>query len=127
MPTERIIRGQHINPLLLEQAKKMRREMTPEEKSLWEALRGNRVGGWHFRRQQLFGGYIADFYCHATGVVIELDGKWHETQLEYDAARDQALSEYGIRILRIKNEEVRHNLPEVMARIAAACQERSQT
>ncbi|HCF30201.1 MAG TPA: restriction endonuclease, partial [Cyanobacteria bacterium UBA11049] len=80
------------------------------EKILWHHLRTNKLNGLHFRRQQVIDGFIVDFYCHAAGVVIEVDGAVHLQQVEYDARRDQILSLRGLRILRITNEEVKHNL-----------------
>ncbi|MCW5854149.1 MAG: DUF559 domain-containing protein [Anaerolineae bacterium] len=127
MPTERIVRGGHVNSAVVGLAKQLRREMTPEEKRLWECLRGNRLGGRHFRRMQVIGGYIADFYCHSVGLVVEVDGKWHATQVEYDTERDRVIAEQGIYVLRVTNDEVRQNLPGVIARIAALCRERSGT
>jgi very-short-patch-repair endonuclease len=47
--------------------------MTPEEKILWQHLRANRLQGYHFRRQQIIDGFIADFYYHATALVVEID------------------------------------------------------
>ena len=44
-------------------ALQMRRAMTEAEVRLWEQLRGNQLGGLHFRRQQVIDGFIADFYC----------------------------------------------------------------
>ncbi|NJN96810.1 MAG: DUF559 domain-containing protein [Anaerolineales bacterium] len=96
--------------------------MTQEEKILWQYLRANRLNGLHFRRQQVIDGFIADFYCHAARLVIEVDGEIHQQQVEYDAERDRILSARGLRLLRIKNEEVRQNLNSVLARIAKACE-----
>ena len=42
-------------------AAQMRREMTPSETRLWERLRANRLDGLSFRRQQVIGGFIANF------------------------------------------------------------------
>lgn len=96
--------------------------MTPEEKILWQHLRANRLQGYHFRRQQIIDGFIADFYYHATALVVEIDGKIHENQVEYDAQRDKVLSARGLRLLRIKNEEVRENIDKVLKDILQACQ-----
>ncbi|MBH8562944.1 DUF559 domain-containing protein [Nostoc sp. CENA67] len=116
-----IIVGQKINSIKLERAKELRRQMTPEEKILWQHLRTNHLHGLHFRRQQIIDGFIADFYCHAAGLVIEVDGKIHQQQAEYDAERDKVLSARGLRLLRIKNEEVRQELDQVLMRISKAC------
>ncbi|HEY9633431.1 MAG TPA: DUF559 domain-containing protein [Coleofasciculaceae cyanobacterium] len=95
--------------------------MTQEEKILWQQLRANKLNGLHFRRQQIIDGFIADFYCHTARLVIEVDGEIHQQQAEYDAERDQVLSARGVRLLRIKNEQVRQNLDSVLARISQAC------
>ncbi|QSJ16475.1 DUF559 domain-containing protein [Nostoc sp. UHCC 0702] len=116
-----IIVGQKINSVKVQRAKELRRQMTPEEKILWQHLRTNRLHGLHFRRQQIIDGFIADLYCHVAGLVIEVDGKIHEQQAEYDAERDKVLSARGLRLLRIKNEEVRQELDQVLMRISKAC------
>jgi very-short-patch-repair endonuclease len=116
-----IVIGQKINSNKLEQAKKLRRQMTKAESILWQHLRRNNLNGLHFRRQQIIDGFIVDFYCHAVGLVIEVDGKIHDRQVEYDAAREKVLAARGLYILRIKNEEVEENLVGVLDRIRQIC------
>jgi very-short-patch-repair endonuclease len=41
-------------------------------------------------------------------------------QAGYDAARTETLKQHGIRVIRVRNEEVQHNIWGVVARIAAA-------
>jgi very-short-patch-repair endonuclease len=95
--------------------------MTPEERMLWQELRGGRLGlGARFRRQQIVHGYIVDFYCHSAELVVEVDGPVHDDQTEHDAMRDQILESLGLRVLRVTNREVRHNLDAVLTRIHAA-------
>lgn len=48
-----IVRGQRISAAKLTLAKQMRREMTLEDRMLWNQLRGNRRNGLNFRRQQV--------------------------------------------------------------------------
>jgi len=74
MDKKKIITGQKIKPEKLERAKELLREMTPAERCLGQDLRANRLGGWHFRRQQIIDGFIVVFYCHKAGLVIEVDG-----------------------------------------------------
>ncbi|WP_254565710.1 endonuclease domain-containing protein [Oscillatoria sp. HE19RPO] len=118
-----IVIGQKVSSDKVQQARTFRRQMTEEEKILWQYLRANRLNGWHFRRQQIIDGFITDFYCHAAGLVVEVDGKTHEKQMEYDLERDQIITSRNLRVLRIKNEEIRENIDRVIMRIAAACQE----
>jgi len=121
--THNIVIGQKVTPIKIQRAKELRRQMTQEEKILWQHLRANRLNGLHFRRQQIIDGFIADFYCHTARLVIEVDGQIHQQQAEYDAERDRLLSARGLRLLRIKNEEVRQNLERVLMRISNACNE----
>ncbi|MEK7311306.1 MAG: endonuclease domain-containing protein [Chloroflexota bacterium] len=121
MPAKNIVIGQKVNSAKVKRARDLRREMTPAEKILWQALRANRLEGFHFRRQQIIYGFIADFYCHAAGLVVEVDGEIHQKQIEADAERDRILSARGLRVLRIRNDEVRRNLTGVLKRIAEAC------
>lgn len=117
-----IVIGQNVSTVKVARAKDLRQQMTPEEQILWQHLRNNRLG-FHFRRQQVIDGFIADFYCHAAALAIEVDGKIHEKQAEYDAERDLILSARGLQLLRIRNEEVRENIEAVLKRIAIACGE----
>ncbi|AFY50558.1 hypothetical protein Nos7524_4821 [Nostoc sp. PCC 7524] len=119
--TNNIVIGQKINPIKIHRVKELRRQMTPAEKILWEYLRGNRLHGLHFRRQQIIDGFIADFYCHAARLVIEVDGKIHEQQAEYDVEREKVLLARGLRLLRIKNEEVLQEIDRVLVLIYQVC------
>ncbi|MCT7982597.1 DUF559 domain-containing protein [Laspinema sp. A4] len=118
-----IVIGQNVSSDKVQQAKEFRRKMTEEEKTLWQYLRANRLNGWHFLRQQIIDGFITDFYCHAAGLVGEVDGKIHEKQAEYDLERDPIITSRKLRLLRTKNEEIRQNINEVIRRIAAAGEE----
>ena len=71
MPAKNIVTGQKVNRSKVQYAKELRRNMTEEEKILWRHLRANRLHGFHFRRQQIIGKFIVDFYCHAAGLVVE--------------------------------------------------------
>ncbi len=106
-----------------ERARAMRRQMTPAEDALWQRLRMTHLDGLHFRRQQIIDGFIADFYCHAAGLVIEVDGELHESQADYDAQRDQAIARRGLQILRFTNEDVLDDIEEVLKAILNACRE----
>jgi very-short-patch-repair endonuclease len=121
MPPRNIVIGQRVDAVKVQRAKDLRREMTPEEKTLWAQLRGNRLQSLHFRRQQVIDGFIVDFYCHAAGLSVEVDGGVHDDRQAYDAERDRVLMQRSIRVLRIQNEEVRRNLTGVLESIATAC------
>jgi len=120
MPVRNTVIGQSVSSEKRRLAKELRQNQTPAERLLWNALRTNKQGV-HFRRQQIIDGYIADFYCHAYALIVELDGGVHELQQEYDAARDMHLIERGFRILRFKNEEIEKDLNGTLKRILEAC------
>ena len=48
------------DPALRENARALRRNMTAEERTLWYGFLRGAPG--HFRRQQVIGRYITDFY-----------------------------------------------------------------
>jgi very-short-patch-repair endonuclease len=115
-------------------ARKLRRNQTEAEEFLWEKLRNRKLAGYKFLRQhpiiykQEGAGYryfIADFYCHSKNVVIELDGKIHETTTEYDEFRDLEMKFLDIRVLRLKNEEL-ENIDSALAKIKNLLEEFQQ-
>ncbi len=118
-----IITRQKIEPSKVLRAKELRRQMTPAERILGEALRANRLEGVHFRRQQVIDGFIVDFYCHAARLVIEVDGDIHHQQGVYDKDRDKILAARGLRILRFQNRDILQDLEKVLAQIVGACRQ----
>jgi very-short-patch-repair endonuclease len=121
MPVSNIVIGQRVSRELQERARELRRNMTPAEKMLWEQVRHNRLNGLQFRRQQIIGSYIVDFYCHAKALVVEVDGDIHDSQQDYDAERDSYLMTRGFQILRVSNDDVKENLIAVLQKISDAC------
>ena len=124
MPVRKIVKRQKVGPAKIQRAKDLRHRMTEEERLLWEHLRAHRLGDLHFRRQQIIDGFIVDLYCHAAGLVVEVDGKVHEQQREYDAERDRILAARDLLILRIRNEEVRQDLQVVLTHILTEAQQK---
>ena len=101
------------NPRLTPYAKKLRREMTKEERHLWyDFLRQLPVT---IRRQKVIGDYIVDFYCASAGLVIELDGSQHyeEEGLAADFEREQALGAHGLQVLRYSNRDINERFSSV--------------
>jgi very-short-patch-repair endonuclease len=121
MIDEKLITHQSIEPELLRTAKENRRKMTPMEAKLWERLRSNQLGGFHFRRQQVVGHYIVDFLCNSARLIIEVDGEAHNNHHEYDHERELDLQAYGLRVIRFTNFEIESQVDEVLSRILKAC------
>lgn len=115
-----VVRRQEISEDKREIVKLLRREMTGAEKVLWRRLRGNQVGGLHFRRQQIIQGFIVDFYCDSAALAIEVDGDIHLSTQEYDRDRDRSIEGLGIRVLRFSNEQVQRDIEAVLISITTA-------
>jgi len=122
-PIKNVVIGQTVDSAKVNAAKQQRRTMTIAEKLLWQQVRANRLGGFHFRRQQIAAGYIFDFYCHAARLVVEVDGAIHEQQRDYDKVRDLALTKLGFRIVRFSNDVIIRDLQHVVTQILKLCQD----
>jgi len=102
------MRSKH-NKQLVPLAKQLRKEMTKEERHLWyDFLRSYPA---RFSRQKILGKYIADFYCAEAKLVIELDGSQHyeSDNGQKDDERTEFLKEYGLKVIRIPNNEIGRN------------------
>ena len=109
----------------IDRARQLRKNMTDEEKILWQKLRGRRFLGLKFFRQHPLvyevinkqpKFFIPDFYCAEKQLIIEIDGKIHDFQKEYDEKRAEILKNMGLKIIRFKNEEMK-NVYDVLSRI----------
>jgi very-short-patch-repair endonuclease len=102
-------------------ARHLKHTMTAAERVLWRFLRGRRLMGLLFVRQQPIGPFIVDFYCATARLVIEVDGYAHNLRSKKDAERDEFLTAEGIRVLRFSNPAVLLNIEIVLSQIADAC------
>ncbi|MBD3748736.1 MAG: DUF559 domain-containing protein [Sphingobacteriales bacterium] len=104
------------NPLNYKFIKEMRDVLkenpTEAEKVMWEYLRNSKTGH-KIRRQHIVDDFITDFVCLSKKLVIEIDGKIHDHQKEYDALRTKRLNVLGFEVIRFTNEEVFAN-PELV-------------
>ena len=108
------------NTSLVTNARNLRKSMTKEERHLWyDFLRPYPV---KFLRQKILGKYIVDFYCAKAKLIVELDGSQHyeSKNMEYDRQRTAYLEQYGLRVLRIPNNEVNRNFSGVCEYIDGA-------
>ncbi len=95
------------DPQKEEFSRKLRKEMTPPEKRLWYDLLAKKKPEW--RRQKVIGPFIADFYCPEKLLVIEVDGKTHEEQKDYDNERDIYMNPLEIQVIRISARDILEN------------------
>ncbi len=110
------------DPVLKKRSRDLRRNLTPAETILWRHLRGRRFAQFKFRRQQVVGPFVVDFYCAARSLVIELDGDTHVGQERQDEARQAWLEARGLKVLRCWNTEVYENLDGLLAAIWLECE-----
>jgi very-short-patch-repair endonuclease len=103
---------------LKRRADDMRRNLTEPEKRLWGILSNSQLGGFKFRRQQVIYRYIADFTCPSAHLIVEVDGDTHDDAK--DRVRDEVLSDFGWRVLRVTNLDVMSNLEGVARAISIA-------
>ena len=115
--SEEGVGGGEVTPESLHQrARAMRNNPTEPERRLWMALRSSRFEGFKFRRQDVIGHRIVDFFCPARGVIVEVDGHTHDA--EVDALRDaRMLRDFGFATVRFTNEDVMRNLDGCLVRL----------
>ena len=109
-----------IRRKMVEIAREFRKAPTKGEKILWEALRGKKLDGIKFPRQQPIGYFVVDFYNSVFRLVVEVDGPVHESQKAADKARQEILEGLGLAMFRIKSEVVEKNLPTALGLIRQA-------
>ena len=103
-------------------ARLLRNNMTSAEKALWLYLQNKKFDGYKFRRQHPIHLFIVDFYCHELGLIIEVDGAYHETkeQQEQDEKRTELLKFQGLTVIRFTNDEVSSDIDSVITKIKEA-------
>jgi very-short-patch-repair endonuclease len=115
----------HTTPKLKELARQLRNNSTQSEIKLWHFLKGKQMRGYDFHRQKPLLDFIADFYCYELKLVIELDGYTHlleETQLK-DEKKQKSLEKVGLHVLRFLDEEVMHDIDNVLRVIESYIEE----
>ena len=109
-----------------ENARRLRREMTPHERKLWYLfLRNYPV---KIYKQRIIGRFIVDFYCAPAKLVIEVDGSQHYQMqgMAYDSERSSFLTSLGLEVLRFSNREIDREFHGVCAQIDLIIQNRLQ-
>ncbi|HOU09917.1 MAG TPA: endonuclease domain-containing protein [Clostridiales bacterium] len=107
----------HDKNVLLNHAKELRKNMTPQERRLWYVFLRGRPEKWY--KQRIIDHYIADFYCASAKLIIELDGSQHyfEENLDYDNERTVMLNQHGLQVLRFSNLDINVSFDEVCEQI----------
>jgi len=105
-----------------ENARALRKRLTPQEVKVWVKLREMKALGFHFRKQAPIGRYIVDFVSFGARIVVEVDGGQHGMHdgVLSDRERDRFLRSQAFRVLRFWNSDVDQNLNGVIESILEA-------
>ncbi|OGJ45356.1 hypothetical protein A2272_02845 [Candidatus Peregrinibacteria bacterium RIFOXYA12_FULL_33_12] len=103
-----------MDSIIKDTVRELRKNQTKAEQVFWELVRKKKIKNKKFVRQfaiifdyegkKRF--FIADFYCHASKLIIEIDGKIHDNQKEYDFLRTYILNNLDFKVIRFRNEDV---------------------
>ncbi len=102
------------NPDLFRYARKNRHARNLAEVVFWKQVRNKQFYGIDFNRQYVIGNYIADFYIRSLGVVVEIDGAYHNERTEYDRLREAFMASLGIYTFRVSDYDVKNNTSWVL-------------
>jgi leucyl-tRNA synthetase len=113
--------------ILKEFARENRKNQTEAEEALWQLIRNNQMGV-KVRRQHTISGYIVDFALLEVGLVVEVDGEYHneEEQKKFDEARTAFLKELNFDVLRFTNDDVLKNTNKIAAFIKQTVNEKKK-
>lgn len=117
---DRIVLPPDVRRAMVELARTFRKEPTPSEGILWQALRCRKLDGVRFRRQQPLGPFVVDFFAADCRLIVEVDGPIHDTRREADRERQQFLESLGFRFVRVASGLVESDLPEALGIIRRA-------
>jgi len=111
---------------LEDRATALRANQTGPERRFWQLLYTSRKSGYHFRRQAQIGPYYADFVCHHAGLIFEIDGDTHGSEVAQasDSRRTAYLKTRGYDVFRFTNNDVLTNPDGVYTMISAILQHR---
>jgi very-short-patch-repair endonuclease len=124
-----VVGHQYVSDYKKKRARELRRDCTEAEQILWARLRNRQVNGFKFRRQQVISGFVADFYCDETRLVIEVDGSIHELEnvKKRDVLKENVFIDRGLFVLRFKNEQVVSEIETVINEIRSISRKRLGT
>lgn len=116
-----------------ELCRELRKRSTRSKQIFWTEVRNRKILGKKFLRQYpIFSEYlnqktffIADFYCHEGRLVIEIDGKNHDYQKDYDELRSYIINNVGVEVIRFRNGDIENDIERVLVRLKAILGERT--
>ena len=103
--------------VLHEQAREKRRFSSEAHKVLAKRFAEADMGRYTFKRHAVVGSAIVDFNCHPLGMAIMIEEEDDNEALS--KRRDKSLEAVGIRVMRIKAEDILGDIDPVLRRITA--------
>jgi very-short-patch-repair endonuclease len=108
----------YYNPRLKKRAAQLVKRITIPEDRLWtQVLIARKMKGFRFMRQIPVLYYVPDFMCKELALIIEVDGRNHRYQKEYDKKRTARLEACGFTVLRFSNRQVLRDIESVQQQI----------
>ena len=102
------------NTRLKSRARALRKAGVLSEVIFWRQVHKRMFWKIDFDRQRIIGNYIVDFYVKIWGLIIEIDGSSHNDKEEYDLRRENYFVSLGLKVYRISDLRVKHDLNNVM-------------
>lgn len=102
------------NIKLKSRARALRKAGVLSEVIFWLQVHKQKFWKIDFDRQRIIGNYIVDFYVKTLGLVIEIDGSSHNDKEDYDKKREDFLVSMGLKVYRISDLRVKHDVNNVM-------------
>ena len=99
--------------------RKLRKNLTEQERKFWNIVRNKQFYGLRFLRQYVIKPYIVDFICREKKIIVEIDGGQHNEhiEVEYDKKRTNYLNTLGYKVIRFWNNEIDSNIEGVYKKL----------
>ena len=96
-------------------AKSLRKNLTQQERKIWQILRNHQFYGYEIRRQYPISDYVVDFICREKKIIIEVDGGQHnqDNNIDNDVIRTKKLEKLGYKVIRFWNNDIDKNIEGV--------------
>ena len=107
---------------LHDRARDMKRHASEAHKALAQRFAEADMGRYTFKRHAVVGSAIVDFNCHNLGMAIIIDEPDQDETIA--RRRDKSLAAVGIRVMRIKAEDILENMDAVLQRITLGMRSR---
>ena len=86
-----------------------------KQENIWEEISPPASNFLRVMNQKRF--FIADFYCHEGRLIVELDGKNHDYQKDYDELRSYIINNLGIEVIRFRNSQIDGDIETVLLKL----------